>query len=538
MNSVTSPADAAADPSGHQPPPKQARTPPPRPATSPRLAGLCGVVATGTGLAAAALVAQATGPGSAPVTAIGNRLIDLMPAPLVNWGKETLGHADKPVLLVIVTLVALALGALAGLLAARRRHLGWVVIAPLAALSLLAASTDPAASFPSSLVPTLVALVVAVPLLSALVERAHSRTFADGTPDTEARRRFLTLLGGATTAAVVGVGAERVIDARVGAGSDAGLPPLPTPSATEAVPAGAELGIAGLSPYVTPAKDFYRIDTALVVPRVSATKWTLSIVGQVRKPVTIDYATLLSRGLVEHVTTLTCVSNEVGGNLAGNAVWLGLPVRELLAEAEPLPGADMVLSRSADGWTAGTPLEALTDPHRQALLAVGMNGKPLPREHGYPVRMVVPGLYGYVSATKWVVELKVTSFAADQGYWTPLGWSAKGPIKLASRIDVPVNSGTVPSGDVVVAGVAWAQHTGVRAVEVRVDEGPWQPATLAEVTSADTWRQWHWTWPSTRGRHLLQCRAQDATGAWQTEDQAPPAPDGATGLHSVDVVVG
>jgi len=483
------------------------------------------------------LVAQFVGPEYAPVTAIGNRLVDLLPADIVNWGKDTLGQADKPILIVGVAVVALALGAVAGILTRRHRQLAWAVIAPVTVLSLAAAYSAPAASFPLAGAPSAVTIAVAAPLLYGLVERAELRTRADGRPNPVARRSFLAWLGGTTAAAAVGLGTERMIDAAIAAPADEAVT-LPAAVASETVPAGAELGIDGLTPYVTPAKDFYRIDTALVVPRVSAEAWTLQINGMVRNPITISYADLVARNLVEHATTLTCVSNVVGGDLAGNAVWLGLPVRELLAEAEPLPGADMVLSRSADGWTAGTPLEALTDPGREALLAVGMNGAPLPREHGYPVRMVVPGLYGYVSATKWVVELKLTTFAADEGYWTPLGWAARGPIKLASRIDVPRAAGGAPTaGDVVVAGVAWAQHTGVAAVEVRVDGGAWQPAELAEAVSADTWRQWHWTWVASPGEHTLECRAQDATGAWQTELVAPPAPDGSSGLHSRTVTV-
>ncbi|MGJ6980479.1 molybdopterin-dependent oxidoreductase [Aestuariimicrobium soli] len=505
-------------------------------AISRRLAAGCGALATAAGLAISALVAQLVDPAAFPVTAIGNRLIELFPADLVNWGKENLGTADKPVLLAGVAVVALGLGAVAGLLAARRRHLEWLVVVPLAVVCLAAAFSGADASFPLTALPTLAAVAVTVPVLVTLLDRAEWRRFPNGSMDPAGRRSFLTAATGAGAATVIGFGGSRVLEATIAPGSGS-VPPLPTPAATASIPAGAELALPGLSPYVTPAKDFYRIDTALVVPRISADDWQLSIVGMVRKPLTIDYATLTSRTLVEHVTTLTCVSNEVGGNLAGNAVWLGLPIRELLAEAEPLPGADMVLSRSQDGFTAGTPLDALTDPDRQALLAVGMNGEPLPRAHGYPVRMVVPGLYGYVSATKWVVELKVTTFDADQGYWTPLGWSARGPIKLASRIDVPRAGGEVTSGPVVVAGVAWAQHTGVKAVEVRVDEGPWQPATLAEVTSSDTWRQWHFTWTANPGEHLVQVRAQDATGAWQIEAEARPDPDGATGLHGVQVTV-
>ena len=286
---------------------------------------------------------------------------------------------------------------------------------------------------------------------------------------------------------------------------------------------------------MTPNADFYRIDTALQLPVIDPADWSLTITGMVEEEVTLTYAELSALPLVEHVATLTCVSNDVGGSLVGNALWLGYPIRELLARARPTAGADMVLSTSQDGFTAGTPLEALTDPDRQSLLAIGMNGEPLPLEHGFPVRMVVPGLYGYVSATKWVTELKVTTFDADQGYWTPLGWSARGPIKLASRIDVPRR--TVDAGQVAVAGVAWAQHTGIRGVEVQVDGGDWQPAELAEVTGPDTWRQWSYAWDAASGDHTLTVRATDADGTLQDPAEAAPAPDGASGYHQVSVTV-
>jgi DMSO/TMAO reductase YedYZ molybdopterin-dependent catalytic subunit len=234
--------------------------------------------------------------------------------------------------------------------------------------------------------------------------------------------------------------------------------------------------------------------------------------------------------------TLACVSNEVGGDLIGNARWLGVPIGPLLRQAGPAADADMVLSRSADGWTCSTPLAVLTDG-RDALFAIGMNGEPLPVEHGFPVRMVVPGLYGYVSATKWVTELKVTRFDRDEAYWTPRGWSAQGPVKTSSRIDVPRPGAGVPAGTVAVAGVAWAQHRGIRAVEVQVDDGAWQPATLAAEASVDTWRQWVYRWQATAGQHRLRVRATDGTGAVQVEALAPPAPDGATGWHEVEVEV-
>jgi DMSO/TMAO reductase YedYZ molybdopterin-dependent catalytic subunit len=303
------------------------------------------------------------------------------------------------------------------------------------------------------------------------------------------------------------------------------------------IPAGAELGLDGLAPYVTPNDSFYRIDTALQVPQVEAASWSIKVTGMVEQEIELSWDELLALPLEEHVVTLACVSNEVGGELIGNAVWLGYPIRELLARAKPTAGADMVLSRSTDGFTAGTPLEALQDADRVGILAVGMNGAPLPVEHGYPVRMVVAGLYGYVSATKWVVELNVTRFADAEGYWTPRGWTALGPIKTESRIDVPRAGASVSSGTVPVAGVAWAQHTGIEKVEVRIDDADWAEARLADSAGIDTWVQWVYEWQAQPGSHTIAVRATDRSGYTQTSDEAPPAPDGATGWDTVGVSV-
>jgi DMSO/TMAO reductase YedYZ molybdopterin-dependent catalytic subunit len=310
---------------------------------------------------------------------------------------------------------------------------------------------------------------------------------------------------------------------------------IPTPTVTPSID-GSSVGVDGVTPFIVPNEDFYRIDTAFVVPQLDTATWSLRVWGEVEQEVTLDWKTLLQQKLEQHLVTLTCVSNEVGGDLAGNAMWTGWPVRNLLAMAKPQAGADMVLSRSSDGFTAGTPIEALTDD-RNAMIAVAMNGQALPFEHGFPARLVVPGLYGYVSATKWVTELKVTRFAADEGYWTPRGWSAKGPIKTQSRIDVPRAGRGVKAGSVAVAGVAWAQHRGISKVEVQVDDGPWQPATLAAEPTVDAWRQWVLMWAATPGTHQIRVRATDATGETQTEKKAPPAPDGASGWHTIQVDV-
>ncbi|MFX4271836.1 molybdopterin-dependent oxidoreductase [Propionibacteriaceae bacterium Y1685] len=492
-----------------------------------------GVVATLAGLVVAELFAWGIAPTGSPLQAIGTWLIDIFPAPLINFGKDTLGTLDKPILIIIVGLVALVLGACAALLHHRRRHAGWLIMIPLALLcgwAAIRAGRNPV----FDVLPTLAAVGIAAPLIRALLDRLDPPG-ARMTITDDSRRQFLQWFAG--TSIVTGIlGIAGLTMNRQGSPS-APPPPLPAP-ATPAppVPAGVDLGVDGLTPYITPNADFYRIDTALVVPRIKVEDWSLTITGLVDREVTITWADLVARPMVEHVLTLACVSNTVGGDLVGNATWLGVPIRDLLAEAGPQEGADMVLSTSHDGFTAGSPLEVLMEDDRQALLAIGMNGETLPYEHGFPARLVVPGLYGYVSATKWVTELKVTTFAQDEGYWTPLGWSALGPIKLASRIDVPRSK--VGAGEVVVAGVAWAQHTGISAVEVQVDDGPWQKAELAPVTGPDTWRQWSWTWPdATPGEHRLTCRATDADGAGQETAFAPPAPNGATGLHTRTVTV-
>ncbi|MDG9677329.1 molybdopterin-dependent oxidoreductase [Micromonospora sp. DH14] len=355
--------------------------------------------------------------------------------------------------------------------------------------------------------------------------------------DPESRRRFLTGSGVLLGAAVVaGLGGRWLAGRRgVSAARDAIRLPAPVAPAP-AVPAGANLSLAQLAPYVTPNFGFYRIDTALVVPQVDPDTWRLRIHGRVGKERTYSYADLLARPLVERYVTLACVSNEVGGDLIGNARWLGVPLRELLDEVEPDDDADQVVGRSVDGWTCGTPTAALRDG-RDALLAVGMNGEPLPVEHGFPVRMVVPGLYGYVSACKWVTELELTRFADFDAYWVPRGWSPQGPIKTQSRIDTPRRRNRLTAGPVTVAGVAWAQHRGIRRVEVRVDDGQWQAATLAPTVSVDTWVQWSWRWDATPGEHRLQVRATDATGETQTDRTQGVVPDGATGWHSVTVTV-
>ncbi len=349
------------------------------------------------------------------------------------------------------------------------------------------------------------------------------------------RRSFLTASAVALAAGGVGALAGRALTERSSVST--ALSHIRFPRAAHPappLPPGVNLDIQGLSSFVTPNSAFYRVDTALILPQVAPQTWQLRIHGMVEREITLSYHELLKRPLIEDWITLCCVSNPVAGPYIGNAKWLGASLASLLRAARPRAGADQLLCTSTDGFTSGTPLATVLDG-RDALLAVAMNGAPLPVAHGFPVRMVVPGLYGYVSATKWVTDIKVTTFRGNYSYWAQRGWSQQAPIKTESRIDVPGSS--VSAGQRQVAGVAWAQHKGIDAVHVRVDRGPWHQARLAAVPGIDTWRQWAWDWDATRGNHLIEARATDATGYTQTALQEPPEPNGASGYPSITVAV-
>jgi DMSO/TMAO reductase YedYZ molybdopterin-dependent catalytic subunit len=325
---------------------------------------------------------------------------------------------------------------------------------------------------------------------------------------------------------------ERTSVARAQASLRVPRPVHPAPP----LPAGSDLRVPGLSPFITPNGSFYRVDTALVLPEIPPANWQLRVHGMVAREITLTFDELIRRPLTSDYITLTCVSNPVAGPYVGNALWVGASVATLLRQAGVRAGADQLLCTSADGFTSGTPLQTVMDG-RDAMLAVAMNGTALPVAHGFPVRMVVPGLYGYVSACKWITDIEVTTYASNVAYWAQRGWDAQAPIKTESRIDVPTGSNTLKPGPNKVAGVAWAQHKGIAAVEVQVDNGPWQEARLAAVPDIDCWRQWVWDWNATPGTHTLQARATDATGYTQTPAQAPPEPNGASGYPSVSVSV-
>jgi DMSO/TMAO reductase YedYZ molybdopterin-dependent catalytic subunit len=505
-------------------------------------AALGGLVAAAAGLGLGELVAALAG-GTSPVVGVGTQLIDLAPGPAKDWAVKNLGTADKPILVGGV-LVAVAVFALvAGAVGASRPRLAVGLTVGFGLLAILAAATGRtlAASPATRLLPAVVTLIVATGGM-ILILRYLDRSPSQG-PSTRAgdvrgfdRRRFLATAMSLGVAGGAGLLGSRLVPGGVDQATRMAVK-IPAPgSPARALPAGVTADVAGVSRFMTPNKSFYRVDTLLTVPKIDPRNWELRIHGMVDRELRLSLADLLDRRLVERDITLTCVSNEVGGPYVGNARWIGVPIAEILREAGVRDGADAVKSTSVDGLTIGTPLQALTDG-RDAMLAVAMNGEPLPFEHGFPVRMVVPGLYGYVSATKWIVDFEVTRFADFSAYWTDRGWSVEAPIKTASRIDVPKGFATIKAGPAVAAGVAWAQRRGISKVEVKVDDGPWQAARLAAEDSIDTWRQWTFRWDATPGNHKLTVRATDGDGQLQTADQAAPRPNGSSGLHNTIVMV-
>ena len=506
------------------------------------LAGaLTGIIAAAVALGVAELIASAVGPRSSPVIAVGAGFIDLTPRPVKDFAIRTFGENDKNALLIGTGALLVAFAVVIGLLTLRRRRYGVAGVALFGLIGVVAAVTRPSAGLVDAL-PSLIgagAGIAALLLLARALPRP-AEPVAEGqeaAPTGLDRRRFLLTSGASLAVAVAAGGVGRALFKRfdVSAAREALKLPAPT-SPAPALPSGVDLKIRELTPFTTRNADFYRVDTVLVLPQVEPDDWQLRIHGRVANPMTLSFDDLLRRDLIERDITIACVSNEVGGDLAGNARWLGAPLKALLDEVRPEPGADQIASKSADGWTCGTPT-ALCRDGRDAMLAVAMNGVPLPVAHGFPVRMIVPGLYGYVSATKWVVDLELTSFGDFDPYWIRRGWAKQAPIKTASRIDTPRQSAKLRKGTHAVAGVAWAQHRGVDKVEVRVDRGPWQTATLAAEANIETWRQWRWEWPAESGPHTLECRATDRTGSTQPEERQPPFPDGATGWHSVVVTV-
>ena len=546
------------------------------------LAGaLAGMLAAAAALGVAELAAAVTGPLGAPLIAVGETAINLTPIPVKEFAITHFGSHDKEALLTGIVVILIGFAAVIGIAAVRRIAYGLAGLAVFAAIGVAAALHLPGADA-ADVVPTLAGVIVAAGAMIVLIrsiwaafpavtaqppDKLDGGPEADGgTEDTDVlaagpylddlvrpdepavpdsgrlaeslgRRRLLMAgAGTAALAAAAGVGGDKLLN-RFSIASSRAQVRLPAAAVrAPAVPAGTELNIPGLTPFFTPNASFYRVDTDLVLPQVSPENWTLKIDGMVGLPLEFSFAELLRMPLTETDLTLVCVSNEVGGTYAGNARWLGVPLAPLLRKAGVRSGVDQVLSVATDGMTISTPVATILE-RQDALIAVGMNGQPLPVAHGFPARMLVPGLYGYVSATKWVTRLTLTTFARQRAYWTQRGYAAQAPIKTESRIDVPRPLASVKAGQVAVAGVAWAPSRGIAAVEVSVDNGPWHQAKLAGIDGIDTWRQWMWAWNAPAGLHQLQVRATDNTGATQPSQRAQPFPSGASGWDSVVVTV-
>ncbi|MFF5638407.1 sulfite oxidase [Streptomyces sp. NPDC012825] len=509
---------------------------------------LTGLLAAFTALAVAELAAALLRPAAGPVTVVGGAVIDRTPAAVKDFAIRTFGENDKIVLQIGILVLLALFAVLLGVLALRNRYVGVAGVLLFGIVGAAAALTRPDSAGIGDALPSLIGAVVAAAVLFLLAGKAAGAAdAADGEPhaSTWSRRGFLTAAT-VTAAAATGAGViGRILAGQRGEDAVASRKNLVLPapaSPAPAIPSGARLKIPGISAFTTPNRDFYRVDTALVVPKVDAESWRLRVHGKgVTRPRTYSLDDLLTRPLIERDVTLTCVSNEVGGPYIGNARWLGVRLSDLLAECGVKPPskggkADQLVARSVDGMTLGSPVEDVMDG-RDAMLAVGMNGEPLPFDHGFPVRMLVPGLYGYVSACKWIEDIELTTFDAYDPYWVKRKWARRAPIKTQSRIDTPKPFARPAAGTVTVAGVAWAQRRGITRVQVRVDDGPWQDADLAVQDTTDTWRQWSYRWQATPGGHNLTVRATDATGQVQTEQRTRTVPDGASGWHSVFVTV-
>ncbi len=511
----------------------------------PRLAAaLAGLLAAAVALAVTELVSGFTRRIPSLVIAVGDWIVDHGFEELDDWAKETFGTGDKAALVTGTVLITLTLGIVTGIASRRRLAIGVTVFAGFAVVGALAGMQDPQATDTGAWFAGIAAGVAGTGTLVILLRMAAQKSRARSDQSRVAtvlseRRRFLGAAAGAAVVAVVGARLGKILRNRrnvEGARTELAAT-LQTEDPSIALASLQTFDeVPGIAPFITPNDDFYRIDTALSTPLVDPAGWTLRVRGLVDDPYEITFDELLELPTVEAPVTLSCVSNEVGGNLVGNAIWTGVPLSVILDRAGVADDATQLVGRSVDGWTAGFPTEVALDG-RTAIVAFAMNGEPLPVAHGFPARLVVAGLYGYVSATKWLKEIELTRWEDFDGYWVPRGWSKEGPIKTQSRIDVPRGGARVTAGPTPVAGVAWAPTRSIVAVEVRIDEGPWQPTQLSEELSSSSWRQWLYTWDATPGDHLIQVRATDGTGFTQTAARVAPRPDGAEGWDEAVVKV-
>lgn len=538
------------------------------PAVHPARAAISGAVGAAVALGVSELVAALGSSLPRLVPAVGDRVVDATPGDASQMAIDAFGTADKPLLIAGVVVLSLVFGAVLGRVTVEHRWAGPAGFAAFGLVGVWAAAGSVGASTAGAVVVAALSAGAGIATLLLLLAAADGRLAewwhrflgtgqvrrprpapadrddAGGPPrplewptdPSSSRRAFLGAAGVATLTAGAAALGGRVLRGRSSVEEARAAITLPAAARDPQPPIPRGFDLDGLAPLQTPNDTFYRIDTALTLPQVDPAGWRLRLDGLVDEPVELTYDELSSLPLVERSVTLACVSNEVGGRLVGNATWLGVPLRDLLDRAGVRPGAEQVVGWSVDGFSAGFPLELVT-ADRPVLVAIGMNGEPLPVKHGFPARLVVAGLYGYVSATKWLDRIELTTWDGFDGYWVPRGWSKEGPVKTHSRIDVPVAGRTLTAGPQPVAGVAWAPHRGIDRVEVRIDDGPWQEAELSDTVSDHTWRQWLLRWDAPPGEHRLTVRATDGTGEVQTGQISDPPPDGATGWHSVTVTV-
>lgn len=505
---------------------------------------VCGLLAAGVGIAVGELVGGIAGDAGSPVVAVGGLVIDNVPPGVKDVAIETFGKNDKAAL-VVGTLVILALLGMGLAVVARRRpRFAAAVVVLVSLVGVVATRDQTSAGLVGATAPSLLGAAAAIGALGVLrrtylprpiPDEAHPEDdqVVDGMPP---RREFLIGSGTALVLAGAAAGAGRVLQGRNSANASRAAVTLPKPvERLPPIPRATSVGVDGVTPFTTPNRDFYRIDKNITPLQVRTDDYTLAVRGMVDRELEIPWEDLLRRDMREYDITLTCVSNLIGGNLVGNARWLGFPLAELLDEAGVRDGADQVVGRSADDYTGGFPVGAAYD--RDAIVAVGMNGEPLPISHGFPVRLVVPGLYGYIASVKWLTEIELTTFDAFDSYWVRRDYADRAPVKTMSRIDTPRSLSKPTAGTIPIAGVAWAQTRGIAKVEVQVDDGDWAEAELAEALNEDTWRQWILPVELDPGFHTLKVRATDADGELQVEERADPLPDGASGWHTIRISV-
>lgn len=477
--------------------------------------------------------------------AVGSVVIDATPTPVKEYAVAQFGTADKPILLTTVTLVTLIAAAMAGVLSRQRSWLGTGFIVLLTGLATAAAVLRPAAA-PSDALPGMVSAAVGLSILLGLrhvlrrsePDRTSGEDGRELSPTAyptshDGRRQFL--IGAA--AVTVGAAGAAAFGQRLSSADSVPQVALPAPAdAASVFPEGIEREVPGITPLRTSNSAFYRVDTNLTIPRVNADRWRLQIDGMVDRPMTLTYRELMAMPMIVRDITLTCVSNEVGGGYVGAARWQGVRLADLLEQVGVRADADQLLSTAVDGFTIGTPMDVVRDG-RDAMIAVGMNGQPLPAAHGFPARIVTPGLYGFVSATKWLAGLTATTYAKDVSYWTERDWATDAPIKMSARVDTPRPLSTIKAGMTAIGGVAWAQQIGIAVVEVSIDGGQWQRTRLGPDVGLDYWRQWYLTWKATPGRHAIAVRATNRKGAHQVSQRANPFPNGSSGIQEVVLFV-